>query len=112
MTRDELHEFERILCSTPMRAAIDRATVAIYLADRQAHRIASLLEQMGRHHLARTIRAGVDSVNGEDLSSQEQTVIRRIRETKEGRIYVDIIDGVPTVAPTRHWRWKRRKSNS
>jgi hypothetical protein len=39
------------------------------------------------------------------LSQDEQALVHRLRRTGTGTLVVTVQDGVPTVAPQRHWRW-------
>lgn len=68
-----------------------------------------LVQPLLRDHLtalADALRDSLETVRGEgDLSSDERTLIQRIRRMDDGALKVDVLHGTPVIEPTRHWHW-------
>lgn len=64
--------------------------------------------------LAEAFGAAMESMaDVSDLSSDEKTLIHRVRRMQDGALIVHVRHGTPVIEPTRHWRWgegKRRTS--
>jgi hypothetical protein len=112
VSRRELAELEKVLPRVGLAHLVERLTLALYLGLADAQRLVEALRAGGFPHLSRAVEGGISAVTPEDLSSQERTLIERVRSMRDGRLYVDVIDGTPTIAPQRHWRWSRRVPNS
>lgn len=69
--------------------------------------------------LAGAFRDALETVRGDgDLSSDERTLIQRIRRMGDGELKIEVFHGTPVVEPTRHWHWgegrtrRRRKGEA
>jgi len=72
------------------------------------------LAKDGLPRLAGACAEALESVRDlSDLSSDERSVIHRLRRVEDGDVLVHVRHGTPVVEPERHWRWgqgRRRRS--
>lgn len=89
----------------PWRAVAQEATVSVGLHREDVRELAAVLRR-DMPRLAESFQLAADVAQAWScLSYDEQTVLRRIRQTQDGTVTVEIRSGVPTVAPTRRWKW-------
>jgi len=93
---------------------------ALVGVDLERPMVAWLKQQLAKDGLPRLASACAEALETvrdlSDLSSDERTVIHRLRRVVDGDVVVHVRHGTPVVEPERHWHWgqgrRRRRAQA
>jgi hypothetical protein len=89
----------------PLRSLLDSSLIVVELRRDDAIELARAVDGY-LPSVRLDVEAALESPQYlSSLTNDELILIRRIRSMGNGRLRVDVQDGVPTVAPEKHWRW-------